>query len=151
MLRHKALSFFFRVSLFFLFVTSGSAVAQTQTSLDLALEIVEVRNTGRLAVQTLAVIIEQQKQKFTQVPDDIWTKIQSEIKAEDLNRQVAPVFVKHFSFDELQEMLKFYKSPVGQKMIAKSTVLGEESAKVGREWGITVSQQILARLKEEGY
>ncbi len=49
--------------------------------------------------------------------------------------KLADIYMKEYTHDEIKEMIKFYESPVGKKITAKSTTIAQQGAKAGEEWG----------------
>lgn len=43
-----------------------------------------------------------------------------------VNKEVVELYDKHFNHKEIKELIKFYKSPIGQKSLDKTQVITEE-------------------------
>mgnify|MGYP006301968965 CR=1 FL=1 len=65
-----------------------------------------------------------------------------------LNRRLFPVFKKYFSHSELQEMIKFYRSPIGRKLSRVAPELTRDSTIVGIQWGQEIEQRIFTECKK---
>lgn len=52
---------------------------------------------------------------------------------EVIKKEMAQIYMKHFTLNELREMTKFYRSPVGQKMKSKSAEILIESNKLSQK------------------
>jgi len=61
------------------------------------------------------------------------------------------VYDEHFTGDEIKQILAFYRSPIGQKLIAKQPELVQQGMVAGRAWGKMVGERLVARLRAEGY
>jgi len=61
---------------------------------------------------------------------------------------VATIYANNFTVAELGEIEAFYRQPVGQKLLAKSQVIVQQSAQVGQEAGRKAAEDIRARLTE---
>ena len=48
-------------------------------------------------------------------------------------------------------LLAFYRTPLGQKMIAKMPALMQDSMTVGVQWGQSKAAEIVERLKAKGF
>lgn len=72
-----------------------------------------------------------------------------------LKEVVIPIYEKHFTGDEIKELIRFYSTPLGQKAIREMPVLMSESMQAGQEWGKslgpTIDSRIRARIDAEGY
>lgn len=61
-----------------------------------------------------------------------------------LNRRLLPVYKKHLSQKDLKEIIKFYESPVGKRMVKSQPLIMDESMQIGAAWG----QDVVKRLME---
>lgn len=65
-----------------------------------------------------------------------------------------PIYHKHFSLAELEEILAFYQTPTGKKMTALTPQLTREGIVAGQKHGASVEallkKRVDARLKAEG-
>ena len=52
---------------------------------------------------------------------------------------------------DLEELIIFYRTPVGKKFAQSSPMLVQESMQVGQEWGMKIGQDFSERMKERGY
>ncbi|MBO9660309.1 MAG: DUF2059 domain-containing protein, partial [Chitinophagaceae bacterium] len=86
-----------------------------------------------------------------QVPDAFWDKMLEMAKPEALADLVIPVYVKHYSDEDVMELIRFYKTPVGKKVIEKMPLVLQECLAIGGKWGEKIAQDIIEKLKAEGY
>lgn len=49
------------------------------------------------------------------------------LSTEGLTDRFIPIYAKYFSEDELKEMVRFYSSPIGQKLLKATPIITEES------------------------
>ena len=73
----------------------------------------------------------------------------------DFEVRMYSLYDRLFSPDEIKELLQFYKSPLGQKVIQTMPALTTEAVEAGKAMGKTlyptITQRVLARLKREGF
>jgi uncharacterized protein len=62
---------------------------------------------------------------------------------------MATAYAGHFTEAELQEVLVFYRSPTGKKLVKELPAVLEESFGRAREWGTKVSEEFIAALRAE--
>ncbi|MCG8354672.1 MAG: DUF2059 domain-containing protein [Kiloniellales bacterium] len=66
----------------------------------------------------------------------------------------AELYARHFTAAELDEVIAFYRTPVGQKTIEKLPVITQESIRLGEAWGGAVAleaiQGLIPELQERG-
>jgi hypothetical protein len=67
---------------------------------------------------------------------------------------IVPVYHKYFTHQDIKGMLRFYKTPLGQKTIRVMPLLLQESMDLGRQWGQAIGPEIqrrvIERFKAEG-
>lgn len=96
----------------------------------------------------------QFKSMYPSVPDEVWAEFTKEFSGtslDDLVALMAPVYEKHLTETDLNEVIKFYNTPVGKKVADKTPVITQESMAVGQTWGMQVAAKIQAKMKEKGY
>jgi len=94
------------------------------------------------------------KQSKSNVPNEVWDEIEKEALGttiDDLVNMLSPIYKQHLTEGDLDEIIKFYRSPVGVKMAEKTPIILQQSMQAGREWGQKLGEKVGARLKEKGY
>jgi hypothetical protein len=61
---------------------------------------------------------------------------------------IAAVYAKNFTADELREIEAFYHQPAGQKLLEKAPVIAQQSMQVGQDVGRKAADDLRARLTE---
>jgi hypothetical protein len=64
---------------------------------------------------------------------------------------VIPIYEKYYTETDINQLITFYNSPIGKKMIATMPQIMQESMTAGQSWGKQIRQRVLAQLKEKGY
>ena len=83
------------------------------------------------------------KQQLPNVPAEFWSEAEKEM--------LAPIYHKRLTLSDLQEITKFYESPVGKKMAAAQPAIATESMAVGQQWGMKIATKVQESLKAKGY
>ena len=60
----------------------------------------------------------------------------------------ATIYANNFTVAELRELEAFYRQPVGQKLLAKSQTLAQQSAQVGQDVSRKAAEDLRVRLTE---
>jgi hypothetical protein len=123
-----------------------------------AKEIVSVTGATALFNPLIAGVVEQAKNLFLQQNpglgkdlNEIATKMRADLapRFSELTDEVAKLYAAHFSEAELKQVLAFYKSPIGMKLIAEQPKVGEESLKFAQDWANKLSDQVIANMRDE--
>jgi uncharacterized protein len=63
--------------------------------------------------------------------------------------QVAVIYAKEFTVEEMNEISAFYRTTVGKKMVTKLPLILQKSITIGQSWGRKVAGDIVRRFNEE--
>lgn len=147
-----------RTSLTLLLLILGfcTVVAQEQPVADTAkqqdiLKLLRLSGSAELGLQAMDQIMMSFEEMFPDVPAGFWADFRNEAKAEDLLDMMIPIYDKYYTHDDIRDLIKFYESPVGRKMIETMPLVLQESMQAGQEWGRALSEKMLQKLKEKGY
>lgn len=111
--------------------------------------------TSQAAEQILMGIenaLDAQKRASPDVPDVFWTEFVARAKASvpDLVEMLVPVYDREYSSDDLQGMIQFYQSPIGQKMLAAQPRITRDAMLAGQRWGGQLGAAVLKDLSDRG-
>lgn len=65
----------------------------------------------------------------------------------ELNAEIAVLYYERFSLEELQEMTRFYETPLGRKLARENPGLVEGSTRIGATWGQRVATEVLEGMR----
>jgi len=136
------------------------AVAQqpTPAGIEIAKDIIKVTGATALFNPLIPGVVEQAKNLFLQQNpglakdlNEISAQLRTELapRSEEINSEVAKLYAAHFTEGELKELLAFYKSPVGTKLIAEQAKVAEEGLKFAQDWANKLSDQVIIRMRDE--
>ena len=94
------------------------------------------------------------KQQLPNVPADALDAIQAEVEKtalDDLITMMAPVYEKQLTKTDLEEIIKFYETPIGKKLAAAKPLIMQGSRQIGQQWGQQVVMKIQKMLQDKGY
>jgi hypothetical protein len=72
-----------------------------------------------------------------------------ESKKAELMHEVARVYARRFTEQELRELLAFYKTNLGKKVLSDESLAVEDSFKRAQEWTSEFSDQVLTKMRAE--
>jgi len=106
-------------------------------------------------------IIGDFKKINSEIPDKIWdefTKVGiAELKRSlpELEEPVIAMYDANFSADEIKQLVVFYQSPVGRKIVVQLPQLAQQMMAMGQTWGERAGaravERIRAAAKQKGY
>jgi uncharacterized protein len=114
-------------------------------------EIIRVTGAEQIGAQMSASLLHQLAQSYPDVTPDVWTELAASLDPVEATELMVPVYAQHFSTAELRELLGFYTTPLGQKVVREMPAVLQESTAIGSEWGRRKREDLVRRLTERGY
>lgn len=139
---------------FVLLAVCVQAQTQSKTYPATVKKFLEVSGSLEAFKGAVSTMLESFKGAYPSVPADIWTEFDKEMSTtsmDDLVTLLAPVYEKHLTEADLNEIIKFYNTPAGKKLAQKSPLIMQDSMVAGQAWGTKIGEKLQARLKEKGY
>ena len=112
------------------------------------LEITQATAMADVAVEQL---ISLQRQGNPKIPAKFWDELRQEFDASELEPAIAEIWRRHLSEAEIRELVAFYESPLGKKLIAVQPSIVQESIVAGQVWGEATAKRIVERMKAAGH
>jgi len=138
------------LSSFSIYAQNTAATPESQKIKNIR-KIMALTGSGKLGVQVVQNMVSSFKTTYPNVDPSFWNDFLKEVTPDELVNLVVPVYDRNFTDEEIEGMLAFYSSPVGQKVLAKLPVVLQESMQVGQSWGQELSKKIMLRLEQKGY
>ena len=129
-----------------LLVTTIAVKAQTD-SFDA--DIVKMQQLNGASEAMFSQIVMQFKSIKPGVTDEQWAAVKKEVfdvEVIELNKQLIPVYKKHFTQDEVKAIIAFYETPAGKKLAEKTPLITVESMQSAQAWGMGLFGKIQAYL-----
>lgn len=115
-----------------------SGFAQESSYKAKAIQLIEINSgaTFDVMIKPLVGMVAEEKQS------DFKMEVEESMK--DLFDQLAVVYMESFTEAELDGILAFYSTPVGQKMTSELPVIMQKSMQIGQQWGMKL-QPLMAK------
>lgn len=140
------------------FAASANAQAPSANQQKLARQVVEVSGSARAFDSVIPSLIQQIYATYVQQNPDLskdlvatLTELSKEFdkRKEEVLVIVAQGFAAKFTEAELNDLLAFYNSPTGKKLIEQNPEILRDAYSKTQEWSGKVSQEMVERLKQE--
>jgi len=165
-MRNARLKFILQVCVA-LFAIALSAAGQTTSPQDTSADTEKVAKIKEMlklshaldnATKLMHQSMDRQKKLLPFPPaaqDDFERIFFEEFKVERMIDLAIPAYAKAFTSDELDQIINFYKTPIGQKVLEKSPelmqTLAAEGAELGKQAGMKAAVEIDRKLKAGEY
>ncbi len=141
-----------------------AAHAQTKTkpppaaSLAVAQELIRVTRATVVFNPLIAGVVEQAKLLFLQQNpglakdlNEVAAKLRKDLQPRfhEVTDEVALLYARNFTEKELKEILAFYKSPAGQKLLEKQPQVVDNSMSFAQNWANKLSEEVVSKMREE--
>lgn len=91
------------------------------------------------------------KKRHPHVPEIEWKQISTKIDANELINQNIEIYGKYFSENEIDDLLKFYKTDLGKKLMKNSISISNEISENSIKWVEKITKAINMNLEKDGY
>jgi hypothetical protein len=132
--------------------SASQAPIQDSEKAALIHQLLTMTHSVDLAVATIESSVSAQRNANPRVPAVFWDRFLAETRNHrgEFEAMIVPVYDRHFSSAELRQLISFYQSPIGQKMITELPAVTQESMEAGRQWGMKLGASIASQLRSEG-
>jgi uncharacterized protein len=130
----------------------------TAAAMMTAKEIIAITGSTSLFNPVIAGVVEQAKGLFLQqnpgLAKDI-NEVAANLRAQlqprfvEITNDVAREYATRFTDKELTELLAFYKSPVGKKLIVQQPLIADASLKFAQDWANKLSEEVINKMRAE--
>ncbi len=148
--------------------TAGRAAAQgaapkpahppSQAAVLLAKQILEIKHANSIFDPLIRGVVIKTRDFFMQT-NFMWGKDLNEVadnlikeysgRASELMNDSARIYASHFTEPELKQLLTFYQSPLGQKVIAEEPKAADESLTMAGSWADKLSEEVINKMRAE--
>ncbi|OOG60133.1 DUF2059 domain-containing protein [Rhodanobacter sp. C03] len=128
---------------------TGQAIA-AQPSEQQVRQLFEVMHMSQMFGQMNAQMAGVMGRAVPCVPAAYWQNFIDASGAQQLLGRMVPVYQSHFTAEDVSGLLKFYQSPLGQKVITQLPLTMAEGMKVGQQWGRERGQAMVRQLEQKG-
>ncbi|MDA4746736.1 DUF2059 domain-containing protein, partial [Enterobacter hormaechei] len=67
----------------------------------------------------------------------------------DFEELLIPIYSKYYTEKELDDIIAFYKTSTGQKVIKTMPDMTKESMQAGQVWGMKLGQKVMKKINEK--
>ncbi len=114
-----------------------------QTTKDKKIEdLMATMGTMESMKTTFEYMIKYYQDNNPEISVEYWERARKMVDYQDLIYKMAPVYSKHFTEQEIDDLLHFYQSDTGKKMIDKMPAILQESMEIGQRWGAEMAKKI---------
>ncbi len=115
-------------------------------------EFIKITGADKIAISSMQTYMEQLKKNAPGISDEFLKRFAAEFTAEKMVQLYVPIYAKYYTESDIDELIRFYKSPVGQKTISVMPSILQESMEAGGKMGREAAGRVMEELdREKGY
>jgi hypothetical protein len=120
--------------------------------------LITVAGATTLFTPLIAGVVEQAKNLYLQQDpslakdlNEIATQLRNDLQPRftELTDEVARLYATNFTDQELKDILTFYKTASGKKLLSEQPKLVDSSMKFAQEWANKLSDQVVVKMRDE--
>jgi hypothetical protein len=140
------------------FAATANAQAPSAAQQKLARQVVEISGSSRAFDSVIPQLFQQVYATYVQQNPDLSKDLATTLEAlipefekrkDEITTIASIAFAEKFTEAELNDLLAFYNSPTGKKLVAQNNDILRDAYAKTQEWTGKVSQQLIERLKTE--
>jgi uncharacterized protein len=138
--------------------TPAPAQQPSAAAVATARELVELKGAGQMFDPIIINIVEQTKGALLQTNPqlnkdltDVSTALRGEFvpRSKELLAEASKFYAQRFTEAELKELVAFYKTPIGRKMVQQEPQALDETFKFVEQWAARVGEDVMVRFRAE--
>ena len=139
-------------------IPAAHAQQPSASSIQVAKQLIAVTGATTIFNPLIAGVVEQAKILFLQQNpalakdlNEVATKLRTDLQPRfsEINDEVAKLYASNFTEQELKDILAFYQSPAGKKLLTGQTKVIESSMTFAQTWANTLSDEVIAKMRDE--
>ncbi len=149
-----------RVALLGLVLSTAAANAQQPSAAAMAAakELVAIKGAKTIYEPLVVGIVEKAKGMFLQTNpmlskdlNEVAGKLRADMtpRSAEVMSETAHLYATRFTEQELKDMLAFYKSPLGHKLLVEEPVIADRSMKSMASWAEKLSEEVIGKMRTE--
>lgn len=123
-----------------------------------AKEIITTKGALSLFTPLVSGVVEQAKLLFLQQNpnlqkdlNDVAASLRTEYQPRfsEIGDEISRIYATQFTEQELKDLLAFYKSPLGKKLVTAEPQIAEQGLKFAQDWANKLSEEVITRMRAE--
>lgn len=121
-------------------VDSGTTAATTAA----IHRLLELTGTAEVALHGVEAMVRAQRTSNPQIPPAFWDALLARARRQmpQYVDSLIPIYRAHLTRAEVDQLVKFYESPIGRRVTEVTPVITQESMELGQRWGLTIGREV---------
>lgn len=125
--------------------TQAAQAIEPHKKADLA-RLLQLTGAAKLGMQLFDQVLASFKNVVPGAKEAFWTEFRKEVQPEELTDRLLVLYDRHLSHAEVRELVRFYESPLGKKVLTAMPALTTESMQIGQAWAMELALRAKKKL-----
>lgn len=112
------------------------------------LQLLELSGSAKIGEQFSTYFINSIKTRQPDIDQKFYDEIVNEFNGNEIVKLIIPIYEKHYTEEEIDQLILFYQSPIGKKMVEKMPLVIQESMEIGQKWGMEIGRKIIEKFQK---
>jgi D-alanyl-lipoteichoic acid acyltransferase DltB (MBOAT superfamily) len=130
-----------------IFVTVWAYAETKQEKIE---RLMRMTGSAEMGVMIFDNMIGQFMTLFPDVPMEYWEEMYKIVDTDEITSMIVPIYDQFFSSEEIDQLIDFYTTDIGKKLIERTPMITNESMRLGQEWGEKIGEEILNKMRDDG-
>jgi hypothetical protein len=132
--------------------TSRSGIGTDTAKIVLIRQVIAATRAADQAVLAMETGLPAQRASNPRIPAVFWDRFAERARSRrsEFVELLVPIYDQRFSPAELRDLLAFYQSPLGQRLLEVQPDLTRDAMLAGQKWGMRLGAEIGQELAAEG-
>jgi uncharacterized protein len=136
----------------------NTAHPPSQAAVLMAKQILEIKHADAIFDPLIRGVVIKTRD-FLMQTNFMWGKDLNEVadslikqysaRSGELVNDAARIYASHFTEPELKQILAFYQSPLGRKVITEEPKTADESMRMASDWADKLSEEVMGKMRAE--
>lgn len=130
-------------------VSAQDTAAPAQVDAEKAALIRQVLDMTRgleLGEEMAKTLASGRRQLYPHIDPAVFERLDAKLNCRELDDDIVAIYARHFSESELRDMIAFYRSPTGQRLIQRTPAIMRESAATAQAWAMDKVDELFREL-----
>lgn len=111
-------------------------------------ELITLTRSDKMLSIAFQQFMDYYNNKYKDLPESFWDEFKKDMSPEKIFALYIPVYKKYFTDSDVDELIKFYKTPAGQKMIENMPNLMKDAREIGTSYAEALDKRVNDKLNK---
>jgi hypothetical protein len=118
----------------------------------LVAELLRVTRVAETALSAMEAGLPAQRALNPKVSPEFWDRFLARVRQDTaaMLTELVPIYQQAFTVEQVRELLAFYRTPAGRRLIEVQPEVARASVLAGQRWGARVGAEVAADMMQEG-